>query len=78
MGSVLAIIGVFAAVGVFLSGLIHDFTGSYYWSYTLCTFVFLLSALLSQQLINGRVRKKSENPKIQPYSACKERNPRFD
>ena len=57
MGSVLAIIGVFAAVGVFLSGLIHDFTGSYYWSYMLCTFVFLLSALLSQQLINGRVRK---------------------
>ena len=57
MGSVLAIIGVFAAVGVFLSGLIHDFTGSYYWSYILCTFVFLLSALLSQQLINGRVRK---------------------
>lgn len=56
MGSVLAIIGVFAAVGVFLSGLIHDFTGSYYWSYILCTFVFLLSALLSQQLINGRVR----------------------
>jgi MFS family permease len=78
MGSVLAIIGVFAAVGVFLSGLIHDFTDSYYWSYILCTFVFLLSALLSQQLINGRVRKKSENPKIQPYSACKERNPRFD
>ncbi len=65
MGSVLAIIGVFAAVGVFLSGLIHDFTGSYYWSYILCTFVFLLSALLSQQLINGRVRKKSKNPKIQ-------------
>ena len=57
MGSVLAIIGVFAAVGVFLSGLIHDFTDSYYWSYILCTFVFLLSALLSQQLINGRVRK---------------------
>jgi MFS family permease len=78
MGSVLAIIGVFAAVGVFLSGLIHDFTDSYYWSYILCTFVFLLSALLSQQLINGRVRKKSENPKIQPYSACKKRNPRFD
>ncbi|MDC0399772.1 MFS transporter [Alphaproteobacteria bacterium] len=78
MGSVLAIIGVFAAVGVFLSGLIHDFTDSYYWSYILCTFVFLLSALLSQQLINGRVRKKSENPKIQPYSACKEKNPRFD
>lgn len=65
MGSVLAIIGVFAAVGVFLSGLIHDFTDSYYWSYILCTFVFLLSALLSQQLINGRVRKKSKNPKIQ-------------
>ena len=64
MGSVLAIIGVFAAVGVFLSGLIHDFTDSYYWSYILCTFVFLLSALLSQQLINGRVRKKSKNPKI--------------
>ena len=57
MGSVLAIIGVFAAVGVFLSGLIHDFTGSYYWSYILCTFVFLLSAFLSQQLIFGRVRK---------------------
>ena len=57
MGSVLAIIGVFAAVGVFLSGLIHDFTDSYYWSYILCTFVFLLSAFLSQQLIFGRVRK---------------------
>ena len=37
--------------------LIHDFTGSYYWSYILCSFVFLLSALLSQQLIIGRVRK---------------------
>ena len=56
MGSVLAIIGVFAAVGVFLSGLIHDFTGSYYWSYILCSFVFMLSAFLSQRLIRSRVK----------------------
>ena len=56
MGSVLAIIGIFAAVGVFLSGLIHDFTGSYYWSYILCSFAFMLSAFLSQRLIRSRVK----------------------
>ena len=56
MGSVLAVIGVFAAVGVFLSGLIHDFTGSYYWSYILCSFAFMLSAFLSQRLIKSRVK----------------------
>ena len=50
MGSVLAIIGIFAAVGVFFSGLIHDLTGSYYWSYILCSFMFTLSAFLSQRL----------------------------
>ena len=53
MGSVLAIIGIFAAVGVFFSGLIHDITSSYYWSYILCSFVFMLSAFLSKQLIRS-------------------------
>jgi MFS family permease len=53
MGSVLAIIGIFAAVGVFISGLIHDLTGSYFWSYILCSFMFTLSAFLSQRLILG-------------------------
>jgi MFS family permease len=57
MGSVLAIIGVFAAGGVFLSGLIHDFTGSYYCSYLLCSFVFMLSAFLSQRLVISRGKK---------------------
>ena len=56
MGSVLAIIGIFAAVGVFFSGLIHDITSSYYWSYILCSFVFMLSAFLSQRLIRRRVK----------------------
>ena len=57
MGSVLAIIGVFAAGGVLLSGLIHDFTGSYYCSYLLCSFVFMLSAFLSQRLVISRDKK---------------------
>ena len=56
MGSVLAIIGFFAAFGVFFSGLIHDVTSSYYWSYVLCGFIFMLSAFLSQRLIISRIK----------------------